>query len=206
VAMMHDFSKTALILIGFQNDYFSPKGILYDVVEESSRITGVVENTLSLLAACAEEFALVVNTPIHFTQNYSELKNPIGILKAIADVGAFKVGSYGAQTIEQLDFFSNVIEVVPGKRGLNAFTHTALAQKLKEQGVTNVILAGTVTSICIDSTARTAVELGFNVTILSDCTSSRTPFEQTFYCEEVFPLYARVCDSKTFIKHWREHG
>jgi len=204
--MMHDFSKTALILIGFQNDYFSPKGILYDVVEESSRITGVVENTLSLLAACAEEFALVVNTPIHFTQNYSELKNPIGILKAIADVGAFKVGSYGAQTIEQLDFFSNVIEVVPGKRGLNAFTHTALAQKLKEQGVTNVILAGTVTSICIDSTARTAVELGFNVTILSDCTSSRTPFEQTFYCEEVFPLYARVCDSKTFIKHWREHG
>ena len=204
--MMHDFSKTALILIGFQNDYFSPKGILYDVVEESSRITGVVENTLSLLAACAEQFALVVNTPIHFTQNYSELKNPIGILKAIADVGAFKAGSYGAQTIEQLDFFSNVIEVVPGKRGLNAFTHTALAQKLKEQGVTNVILAGTVTSICIDSTARTAVELGFNVTILSDCTSSRTPFEQTFYCEEVFPLYARVCDSKTFIKHWREHG
>ena len=203
---MHDFSKTALILIGFQNDYFSPKGILYDVVEESSRITGVVENTLSLLAACAEQFALVVNTPIHFTQNYSELKNPIGILKAIADVGAFKAGSYGAQTIEQLDFFSNVIEVVPGKRGLNAFTHTALAQKLKEQGVTNVILAGTVTSICIDSTARTAVELGFNVTILSDCTSSRTPFEQTFYCEEVFPLYARVCDSKTFIKHWREHG
>ncbi|MEH6480449.1 MULTISPECIES: isochorismatase family cysteine hydrolase [Pseudoalteromonas] len=204
--MMHDFSKTALILIGFQNDYFSPKGILYDVVEESSRITGVVENTLSLLTACAEHFALVVNTPIHFTQNYSELKNPIGILKAIADVGAFKAGSYGAQTIEQLDFFSNVIEVVPGKRGLNAFTHTALAQKLKEHGVTNVILAGTVTSICIDSTARTAVELGFNVTILSDCTSSRTPFEQTFYCEEVFPLYARVCDSKTFIKHWREHG
>ena len=96
--------------------------------------------------------------------------------------------------------------MVPGKRGLNAFTHTALAQKLKEHGVTNVILAGTVTSICIDSTARTAVELGFNVTILSDCTSSRTPFEQTFYCEEVFPLYARVCDSKTFIKHWREHG
>ncbi|MBB1355024.1 isochorismatase, partial [Pseudoalteromonas sp. SR45-5] len=68
---MHDFSKTALILIGFQNDYFSPKGILYDVVEESSRITGVVENTLSLLTACAEHFALVVNTPIHFTQNYS---------------------------------------------------------------------------------------------------------------------------------------
>ena len=202
---MPDLSKTALILIGFQNDYFSPKGVLYEVVEESSIITGVVENTLSLLTSFAEQFALVVNTPIHFTQSYNELKNPIGILKVIADVGAFKAGSYGAQTIEQLDPFSNVIEVVPGKRGLNAFTHTALAEKLKNHNVTNIILAGTLTSICIDSTARTAVELGFNVTILSDCTSSRTPFEQTFYCEEVFPLYARVCDSNTFIKHWREH-
>ena len=46
---MNDLSKTALLLIGFQNDYFSPDGILYQVVEESSRVTGVVNNTLALL-------------------------------------------------------------------------------------------------------------------------------------------------------------
>ena len=202
--MMHDFSKTALILIGFQNDYFSPKGILYDVVEESSRITGVVENTLSLLTSCAEQFALVINTPIHFTQNYSELKNPIGILKVIA-VGAFKAGSYCAQTIKQLDLFSNIIEVVFGKRSLNAFTHIGLAENIKKHGATNIILAGTVSSICIDSTVRTAVALGSNATILSDCTPRRTPFEQAFYCEKVSLLYARVCQSNTFIKYWRDH-
>ncbi|XQF93817.1 isochorismatase family protein [Pseudoalteromonas espejiana] len=44
-----------------------------------------------------------------------------------------------------------------------------------------------------------AVELGFNVTVLSDCTSSRTPFEQSFYCEEVFPLYATVCSHQELI-------
>jgi len=66
--------------------------------------------------------------------------------------------------------------------------------------VSEIVLAGTVTSICIDSTARSAVDLGFDVTILSDCTSSRTPFEQTFYCEEVFPLYARVISSNIFTK------
>jgi len=197
---MCDLSKTALILIGFQNDYFSPQGVLYDVVEESSRVTGVVKNTLSLLTHCAEKFALVINTPIHFTQNYSELKNPIGILKSIADAGAFKSGSYGAQTIDQLYQFKHVIDEIPGKRGLNAFTHTHLAQTLKNNNVSEIVLAGTVTSICIDSTARSAVDLGFDVTILSDCTSSRTPFEQTFYCEEVFPLYARVISSNIFTK------
>jgi len=67
----------------------------------------VVKNTLNLLTFCAEQFVLVVNTPIHFTQNYSELKNPIGILKAIT-VEAFKAGSYDAQPIKQLDLFSNI--------------------------------------------------------------------------------------------------
>ena len=73
---MYDLSKTALILIGFQNDYFSPRGILHTVIEESSRVTGVVKNTLNLLDKRASDFALVVNTPIHFTIDYSELKKP----------------------------------------------------------------------------------------------------------------------------------
>lgn len=196
---MSDLSKTALLLIGFQNDYFSPDGILYEVIEESSRVTGVVNNTLSLLDKHIEDFALVLSTPIHFTQDYSELKNPIGILKVIAEVGAFKAGSYGAQGIKELEKYAQRIKQIPGKRGLNAFTHTELGAVLTKNNITNIVLAGTVTSICIDSTARSAVELGFNVTVLSDCTSSRTPFEQSFYCEEVFPLYATVCSHQELI-------
>ena len=196
---MYDLSKTALILIGFQNDYFSPRGILHTVIEESSRVTGVVKNTLNLLDKRASDFALVVNTPIHFTADYSELKNPIGILKVIADVGAFKVNSYGAQVINELASYSDVIKEVPGKRGLNAFTNTNLNNLLVENNITSIVLAGTVTSICIDSTGRSGVELGFDVTVLSDCTSSRTPFEQEFYCNEVFPLYATVCSSEQLL-------
>lgn len=196
---MSDLSKTALLLIGFQNDYFSPDGILYEVIEESSRVTGVVNNTLSLLDKHIEDFALVLSTPIHFTQDYSELKNPIGILKVIAEVGAFKAGSYGAQGIKEFEKYAQRIKQIPGKRGLNAFTHTELGAVLTKNNITNIVLAGTVTSICIDSTARSAVELGFNVTVLSDCTSSRTPFEQSFYCEEVFPLYATVCSHQELI-------
>jgi nicotinamidase-related amidase len=133
------------------------------------------------------------------TQDYSELKNPIGILKVIAEVGAFKANSYGAQGIKEFDKYGERIVQIPGKRGLNAFTHTELANVLNKNGITDIVLAGTVTSICIDSTARSAVELGFNVTVLNDCTSSRTPFEQTFYCEDVFPLYAKVCSHAELV-------
>jgi len=54
------------------------------------------------------------------------------------------------------------------------------------------LVAGTSTSLCIDSTGRAAYERGYNVTILSDCTSARTETEQRFYCDQVFPLYGRA--------------
>lgn len=193
---MRKLNNKALILIGYQNDYFSPEGILHSVIEESSRATGVLENTIQLLRSSGREFGMVISTPIIFTQDYSELKNPIGILKKITEVGAFKEGTYGAEQIKELNEFSDFLNVIPGKRGLDAFSNTNLETVLREANIDELVLAGTVTSICIDSTARSATEMGFKVTILDDCTSSRTPFEQDFYCEQVFPLYAKVSNSK----------
>ena len=45
--------NTALLLIGYQNDYFASDGILHSVVEESSRITGTLDNTLDLVKRLA---------------------------------------------------------------------------------------------------------------------------------------------------------
>tara|TARA_R110001606_G_scaffold362194_1_gene515943 strand:- start:6297 stop:6896 length:600 start_codon:yes stop_codon:yes gene_type:complete len=194
---MNHLTNTALVLIGYQNDYFSPQGILHKVIDESSRATGVLENTLSLLRNQGKEFGVVVNTPIHFTEDYSELNEPIGILQVIKEQGAFKEGTFGAKIIPQLDEFNDFIQVIPGKRGLNAFSNTNLEKTLLDHNITDIVFAGTVTSICIDSTARSAIDMGFKVTILDDCTSSRTPFEQKFYCNDVFPLYAKVCHSST---------
>jgi nicotinamidase-related amidase len=120
----------------------------------------------------------------------------VGILKTIKEVGAFKAGTKGSETIPELQRFGDRIIEIPGKRGLNAFSNTDLDRLLRDRGITDVVLAGTVTSICIDSTGRSAHERGFKVYILSDCTSARTNFEQDFYCEQIFPLYADV------INHW----
>ena len=66
---------------------------------------------------------------------------------------------------------------------------------LRDKGITRVLLAGMVTSLCIDSTGRAAYERGYSVTVLSDCTSSRTATEQDFFCSTVFPLYGEVLRS-----------
>jgi nicotinamidase-related amidase len=185
-------SETALLLIGYQNDYFAPDGVLTKVIEEAAKKNNVLDNTVRLLNQVKKTDVLLVSTPIHFTPTYDELVEPIGILKVIKDTQAFKQGTKGAETIPELKAFGDRIVEVPGKRGLNAYSNTNLAQLFADRGIKNVVLAGAVTSICIDSTARSSFEQGFRVSVLSDCTTGRTMAEQDFYCSTVFPLYAEV--------------
>ena len=192
--------NTALILIGFQNDYFAQDGILSGVIEESAKATNTVENTVKLLQNLVKTPTLIISTPIFFTQNYEELVEPVGILKTIKEVGAFQEGTQGSQAIEELRPFQDRILEVPGKRGLNAFVNTNLSDILQQRNITNLVLAGAVTSVCIDSTGRSAYEQGYRVSILKDCTSARTRFEQDFYFENLFPLYANTMASTDLLE------
>ena len=191
-------NKQALILIGYQNDYFSSDGILREVVEESSKATQIISNTVKLIEELND--VLIISTPIIFTDDYEELIDPVGILKTIKEVGAFKINSKGSETIPEIKQLSNNIMEIRGKQGLNAFINTNLNKVLKENNVTEVAIAGAVCSICIDSTGRSAFEQGYKVTMLSDCISGRSVFEQGFYCESIFPLYASVMSSVDFCK------
>ena len=194
-----NLTKSAIIFIGYQNDYFADDGILRGAIEESANTNDVLQNTLDLIESIKGSDATLIQTPIHFTEHYEELHNPVGILKVIQDVGAFQKGNAGSEIIPAFKTYAERIQVVDGKRGLNAFSNTELEKTLIRNGIENVVLAGAVTSICIDSTGRAAHERGYNVFVLDDCTAGRSNFEQTFYCENIFPLYATVTNSKDFL-------
>ena len=194
-----DPTRTALLLIGFQRDYFDPEGVLFSVVEESHRVSGTLKHTRAVIEAFRDTPMLMVNTPITFSETYQELENPIGILKTIREVEAFKAGTFGAETIDEISEYGDRILEIPGKQGFNAFSNTDLEKILREGNVDNLLIAGCVTSICVNATALQAFDSGFDVTILSDCTSSRTPIEQDFFCENVFPLFAEVRPSTDIL-------
>jgi nicotinamidase-related amidase len=189
--------QTAILLIGFQNDYFADDGALHNLVETSA--TDVLGHTLETLNRLKDSSVTMISTPIRFTEDYREFVNPIGILKIIKDRQAFRMDTAGGNTIAQLKAFGGRIIEIPGKRGLNAFSNTQLLSVLTEKGITDVVLMGVVTSLCIESTGREAFEHGFHVSIVSDATAGRTQFEQDFYCSEIFPMYAEVVDHLSLI-------
>src|SRR5690348_10266384 len=54
------------------------------------------------------------------------------------------------------------------KRTWGAFPHTDLEAKLRDAGVTQIVLTGIATSIGVETTAREAYSLSFNVTLATD--------------------------------------
>jgi len=195
-----DPTHTALILIGYQRDYFDEDGILHGVIEESSRVSGTLKNTDTLINGVKDTSMTVISTPIVFSETYSELENPIGILKTIKDVEAFKVGSSGAETIDLVTEFGDRVLEIPGKKGFDAFSNTDLLGVLRDRDIHRIIIAGAVTSVCVNATAMRAFDEGFDVMIVSDCTSGRTVIEHEMFCNEIFPLFAEVANHHQLLE------
>ncbi|QBR01068.1 isochorismatase family cysteine hydrolase [Paraburkholderia pallida] len=74
------------------------------------------------------------------------------------------------------------------KRTWGAFTGTDLEAYLRERGVTQVVLSGVATSIGVESTARQAHELGFNVTLAIDAMSDLSAQTHENSLLRTFPL------------------
>jgi nicotinamidase-related amidase len=75
-------------------------------------------------------------------------------------------GTYGWKIHPSLR--PNRDEVVIDKYEPSAFKDTILLSILKQNRITDLIIAGMQTEICINSTVRQAVEFGFNVIVVED--------------------------------------
>ena len=73
------------------------------------------------------------------------------------------------------------------KRTAGAFTNTGLEAHLKGLGVTQVVIVGVATSMGVESTARHAYELGFNVTLPTDAMTDINAENHRHSVARVFP-------------------
>lgn len=80
------------------------------------------------------------------------------------------------------------------KQTWGAFTGTGLDQRLKDLGVTQVVVCGVATSIGVESTARHAHENGFHVTLAVD---AMTDMDRTAHDNSVDRIFPRLGETGT---------
>jgi nicotinamidase-related amidase len=74
--------------------------------------------------------------------------------------------------VDELEAQPEDVRVIKQRWG--AFTGTDLHEQLQQRGVTQVVLVGLATSLGVESTARSASELGYNVTVATDAMTDFT--------------------------------
>lgn len=65
-------------------------------------------------------------------------------------------------------------EAVFQKHYPNSFRQTGLEQYLRDRGITELVICGMMTHMCIDTTVRAAFDLGFSCKLAHDACATRT--------------------------------
>ncbi|MFX0203899.1 MAG: cysteine hydrolase family protein [Candidatus Hodarchaeota archaeon] len=196
--ILFNVNETAIVLIEFQNDFCKPGFPLYPGVEKQLKEIGTIENTVNLVKKAKDKGVLILGVPIFFEPDYKDLGASVGIKGAVKNTGAFRKGTEGAEFIDELKPY--VDQFVEGKRGLCGFHGTNLDAILRYRNIKNVTIAGFLTNICVESTARTAYDLNYRVTVLKDCTAANSMEEQTYAETKLFPLVGEVLTYQEFLE------
>jgi len=189
--MQLDPSKTALVMIEFQNDFTSPGGSLHEAVKGVMESTHMLDHAVDAVTKARELGATIIHTPISFAEDYRELSpQPYGILKGVVDTNSFRKGTWGAEIVDVMAPQPGDL-VVEGKRGLCGFASTNLDFILRSRGIQNVALGGFLTNCCVESTMRTAYEKGYNVITLTDCVAATSEEEHQNAIAKDYPMFSR---------------
>ena len=78
-----------------------------------------------------------------------------------------------------VDTFKPGANEILEKTRYSAFEGTDLAERLMREGVDSVLIAGVLTDLCCETTARDAFMKGFRVYFLADCTATATEVRHT---------------------------
>ena len=195
--------ETAVVLIEFQNEFCKAGGKLFDGVKGEISRQGTIPNAVKLAAGARKKGAMVIHAPFIFNPEYCDKHQMTGIVKAVADGNAFRADTWGAAIIDELKP-QRGDKVVSGKCTLCGFNNTNLEELLKAAKIKNVVVAGFLTNFCVESTARTAYDKGYAVTVIKDATAANSAEDQKYTEEKIFPLLGQTQTVDQFITQLQE--
>jgi len=90
------------------------------------------------------------------------------------------------------------------KQRWGAFLGTSLDEHLRQRGVTQIFLAGISTSAGVESTARSAYDLGYHVVFVIDAMTDRSADAHNHSIEKIFPRLGETDTTDNILKLLRQ--
>jgi len=176
VDVNYPLDRTAYLLVDPYNDFLSEGGKVYPFIKPVADEVGLLDHLRALDAAVRAAGVPVFIVPHHRWEpgDYEDWDHPNPTQRLIMERHTFARGQWGGEW--RPDFAPKAGDTVVQEHwGQSGFANTDLDVRLKQKGITHVIVVGLLANTCIESTARYAMELGYHVTLVPDATAAFTP-------------------------------
>lgn len=179
----------ALLVIDMQNDFCHAEGYVEQVVgKDASPCRAIVPDVNALVALAREASVPVIWVAATYDPDAIPATMRDRQLRLSPEV-CCAAGSWGAE------FFGLTPvegDTVLWKHTYSAFLDTSLEDRLRDAGVTDLLVAGVQTNVCIDHTVRDAFARGFRCTLVRDCLASHSPALHDASLQTLGLLYADI--------------
>jgi ureidoacrylate peracid hydrolase len=199
-------AKTALVVIDLQN-YFMVPGqqaeipLSREIVPNVNRLAGVLRERGGTVVWIRTMFTEETLTSIsHFHEVLMTPERQARRAAALAE------GAFGAELYSALDVRPE--DLIVKKTRYSAFIQGAsdLEALLRQRGITAVLIAGTTTETCCESTARDAMMLNFRTTMISDGTAAVNDAEHNGSLINFCLNFGDVASTEELVKRFQGTG
>ena len=168
-------NRTALLFVDPYNDFLSTGGKLWPGVKEVAEEVGLLDNLRIILAAVRSAGIQVFIVPHRRWEpgDYQGWDHATPYQVGTGRKQMFARGTWGGEW--HPDFAPGPDDIVVKEHwGSSGFANTDLDFRLKQRGISGVIVIGMLANTCIECTGRFATELGYQVTLVKDATAAFT--------------------------------
>jgi ureidoacrylate peracid hydrolase len=169
----YDKQLTALLVIDPYNDFISEGGKVWGRLKAVAEANDCVPNMAEVLNA-ARKARFRVYYALHHRYrpgDYETWKYIAPVQKAAWSSKVFEFGTWGGEI--RSEFAPQPGDIVALEHwGSSGFANTDLDLQLKKHGIHKLIVIGLIAHTCVEATVRYAVELGYEVTMVKDATTS----------------------------------
>lgn len=97
-------------------------------------------------------------------------------------------------------------ELVVNKVSRGAFNSTGIDALLRNMGITGLVVAGVITNVCVETTARDAADRGFKVVLVNDACATYTQAAHNASMKIFASIFGDVMDTEELLEALNEKG
>jgi ureidoacrylate peracid hydrolase len=192
---------TALIVVDMQNAFCHLDGSITRIGHNIEMLQGAITGCQCLVEAARTTDVPIVFTRYVFRSDYRDGGLLVQeLMPELAKADALKAGTWDVEVVDELTPLPG--DFIIDKNRYSAFYGTGLEPVLTSLGINSLVICGVATNLCVETTARDAMQRDYRTFIVRDATGDLDQGRHEFALATLAFGFGRVVNVDDVVEAW----